>query len=215
MTMTTDYTDHTGRTARYLDDLARLLDPLDPLERAEVLDTVREHLDSMIAELDEEPTDADIDRILTSLGTPGQVAEAALADWTNRSASPTAPAPEQRPALSRAWVPPVALAAIVLGSLTAPFILPVVILVAGIVLLCVSPLWSPGQKALGAIGIPAGLIPILIASLVVVQTSAGGPDQGLNAWAVIVPASAIASLAITAYVLVVGIRRATGWNRPD
>ncbi|WP_159620159.1 HAAS signaling domain-containing protein [Ruania rhizosphaerae] len=209
MTMTTD---HTGRTARYLDDLARLLDPLDPIERAEVLDTVREHLDSMIAELDQEPTDADIDRILTSLGAPGQVAEAALADWTNRTASSTTPAPQQRPALSRVWVPPVALAAIVLGSLSAPFLVPILVLVAGVVLLCVSPLWSPWQKVLGAVGIPLGLVPVLLATLVVMRTTSAGEQESLNAWAVIVPASAILSLAITAYVLVVGIRRASRWE---
>ncbi len=209
MTMTTD---HTGRTARYLDDLARLLDPLDPIERAEVLDTVREHLDSIIAELDQEPTDADIDRILTSLGAPGQVAEAALADWTNRTASSTTPAPQQRPALSRVWVPPVALAAIVLGSLSAPFLVPILVLVAGVVLLCVSPLWSPWQKVLGAVGIPLGLVPVLLATLVVMRTTSAGEQESLNAWAVIVPASAILSLAITAYVLVVGIRRASRWE---
>ncbi len=209
MTMTTD---HTGRTARYLDDLARLLDPLDPIERAEVLDTVREHLDSIIAELDQEPTDADIDRILTSLGAPGQVAEAALADWTNRTASSTTPAPQQRPALSRVWVPPVALAAIVLGSLSAPFLVPILVLVAGVVLLCVSPLWSPWQKVLGAVGIPLGLVPVLLATLVVLRTTSAGEQESLNAWAVIVPASAILSLAITAYVLVVGIRRASRWE---
>ncbi|UFU05696.1 DUF1700 domain-containing protein [Ruania halotolerans] len=209
MTTTTD------RTSRYLDDLARLLDSLEPAERAEVLDSVREHIDTSLADLEGEPNEADVDRILSELGAPGAVAEAALADRSTSGAEytgPDRPAPK-RPALSRGWVPPVALLGIVLGALGAPLIVPVVALIAGIVLLCLSPLWQPGQKALGAIGIPLGLVPVLLALLIVTWAS-GGPDAGLNAWAVIVPAGAVLALAIAGYLLVVGVRRASRWELP-
>src|SRR5699024_4222357 len=68
------------RTARYQDDLARLLAALEPVQRARRLDGVREHIEAALGEVGQAPTDADVDRILGQLGSPGMVAEAALAE---------------------------------------------------------------------------------------------------------------------------------------
>src|SRR5699024_8207064 len=107
-------TDPIERTARYQDDLARLLAALEPVERAEVLDGVREHIDAALAEVGHAPTDADVDRILGERGSPGMVAEAALAE---RPGTPV-PGPAARgvdvalarfsASLAGRWVRPVA-----------------------------------------------------------------------------------------------------------
>src|SRR5699024_11036452 len=101
-----------ARTARLQDDLARLLAALEPVERAEVLDGVREHIDAALAEVGHAPTDADVDRILGQLGSPGMVAEAALAERPpaeGRSAVAAAPAGgDCREQLIGRWVPPTA-----------------------------------------------------------------------------------------------------------
>src|SRR5690625_1842108 len=107
-------TEPIARTARYQDDLARLLAALEPVERAEVLDGVREHIDAALAEVGHAPTDADVDRILGQLGSPGMVAEAALAERPAVEGAANGPsgvgaAPaggDWREQLMGRWVPP-------------------------------------------------------------------------------------------------------------
>lgn len=104
----------TDRTRQHLDDLARMLDALDPQERADVLDGVRDHVDSALGALGHEPTAADVDRVLAELGSPGDVAREALA-----GRAPVAPvvAPAAAwPALAGMWVPPTVVGLVLLGA---------------------------------------------------------------------------------------------------
>lgn len=105
------------RVGVYLDDVARRLTDLDPGERAEILAGLREHLAGALAEGPQPPTAADVGRVLDELGPPEDVAAAALADLDRGSAhGPRSSRPVGRsPVLSRAWMPAVVGALLVLG----------------------------------------------------------------------------------------------------
>ncbi|WP_277050706.1 HAAS signaling domain-containing protein [Ruania albidiflava] len=147
------------RTARYQDDLARLLAALEPVQRAEVLDGVREHIDAALAEVGHTPTDADVDRILGELGSPGMVAEAALAERPGVQV----PEPNDRvgPAggswreqLMGRWVPPVALLLLLVGGALMLWGFPLLLVAVGIVMVVASPLWVGREQLWAAIALP-------------------------------------------------------------
>ncbi len=114
---------------RYLADLERRLAAADPGERADILASVREHVESDLAMLDRPATSADVAAALESLGSVDTV----VAAWTpeDGGAAPGAPAPTRPTGLAVAagvlaalsviliWLPPVAgllgVAALVLG----------------------------------------------------------------------------------------------------
>jgi hypothetical protein len=88
---------------RYLQELTALLQGIDPVERAEVVEGVREHIDSSLAGGDR--TEDRVRAVLSELGPAATVAEEAHAD---RPASGVLLRSAMRPPLtSRAWVPPV------------------------------------------------------------------------------------------------------------
>lgn len=66
------------RRAAYLDDLGGLLRPLTALQRIEVVDGVRERIDSAVSDLGREPTDADMATILEGIGSVEDVAAGAV-----------------------------------------------------------------------------------------------------------------------------------------
>lgn len=91
--------------ARYLDDLARMLRDLEPGERAEVLAGVREHIEGALGDrrLDTpEDDDAAVAAVLTELGPPDAIAQAAYAD---RSGPAGGQGATRIPLTSRPWVP--------------------------------------------------------------------------------------------------------------
>lgn len=114
---------------RYLADLEHRLAAADPGERADILASVREHVESELAALDRPATSADVAAALEALGSVDTVAAA----WTpeDGGAAATAPAPTRPTGLAVAagvlaglcvlliWLPPVAgalgLVALVLG----------------------------------------------------------------------------------------------------
>lgn len=117
---------------RYLADLERRLAAADPGERADILASVRERVESDLAELDRPATPADVAAALEALGSVDTVAAA----WTPEDGS-VAPSPTGHTATTRTtglavaagvlaalsvlliWLPPVAgllgLAALVVG----------------------------------------------------------------------------------------------------
>ena len=157
---------------RYLGDLARMLDHLDPAARADVLAGVREHVDASLADLDRQPTDADVRRVLDDLGPAEDVAAAAYEDVsaTRPDPSPVAPSPvappagrpEQVPVLARGWVPLVVTLALtaVAGLVTvlllgapaegfaALMVLPILLTVPIAIVVVASPLWRGWATAL-------------------------------------------------------------------
>ncbi|WP_420111053.1 HAAS signaling domain-containing protein [Pseudactinotalea sp.] len=204
MTSTTD------RTTAYLDDLARMLGTLDPLERADVLDGVRDHVSSALGDLGREPSDADLDRIFADLGSPGDVAAAALADRAGSMLPPSG----QRPALSHAWVPPVATGLIFLGAAFGFLVLPVALLLAGLVLLWISPLWSAAEKVVGTILPVLGLGGFALSGLLLFHVEAGDSTGGVTPLGYLLIAAALAGLATLVLVAVRGGRRARRWGDP-
>jgi len=191
-------TDPIARTARYQDDLARLLAALEPVQRAEVLDGVREHIDAALAEVGHTPTDADVDRILGELGSPGMVAEAALAERPAAEGAAAAwlgAAPaggSWREQLMGRWVPPtVVIGLFLLGILS---LSPVFwfALAALILLLVLSGLWTVPEKVIGAVVPPIGLTVMTVGVL-----------TGLDRF--VIPGFVLAPIAI-AVLLVIGYR---------
>jgi len=83
--------------ARYLLDLDVLLEGIEPVERAEVVEGVREHIETSLSHTDR--NDSDVRAALDEVGPATAVAEEA---WTGR----TSPVPSPRPpGTSRAWLP--------------------------------------------------------------------------------------------------------------
>ena len=83
--------------ARYLHDLDVLLEGIEPVERAEVVEGVREHIETSLSHT--EGADSDVRTALDEVGPASAVAEEA---WAGR----TSPAPSSRlPWASRAWLP--------------------------------------------------------------------------------------------------------------
>jgi len=90
------YTAH-PLVARYLHDLDVLLQGIEPVERAEVVEGVREHIETSLSDTDR--ADSDVRAALDEVGPATAVAEEA---WTGR----TLPGPSPRPPVSsRAWLP--------------------------------------------------------------------------------------------------------------
>lgn len=214
-------TSRQDRTARYLDDLSRMLSGGEPSERAEVLDAVREHIDTSIADLGHAPSETELDRILGELGTPGAVAAEALAGQPFPDQAPMAPAgpgaavmyaPPPPPVLTRTWVPAVAVLLIAVGAIFGILVLPLGLLLAGIIMVCASPLWTPLEKVLGALIAPLCIVPAPFWGLLAFRVSSG-EEAALNAWAVIIPALLIAGLAILVLLWVRGSRRAAELDR--
>src|SRR5690625_1782721 len=211
-------TDPIERTARYQDDLARLLAALEPVERAEVLDGVREHIDAALAEVGHAPTDADVDRILGQLGSPGMVAEAALAE---RPGTPV-PGPAASgvdvalarfsSSLTGRWVPPVALLLLLVGGGLILWGYPLVLVAVGIVMVVASPLWVGGEKLWAAIALPLCSSMILGSMFVFHPTHISIGGIGLTTIGFFVFAAA--SLAILIALWFRGARRA-GRYRPE
>lgn len=114
---------------RYLDALSQRLAPADPADRLEIITGIREHIAARLAEGGSTP--ADVQRVLTELGSPDAVADQALPTTAPAQAAtpappvpptpptpratqpsqPTAPTPE--PVMARFWVVPTV--AILLG----------------------------------------------------------------------------------------------------
>lgn len=200
MTSTTD------RTAAYLDDLARMLAELDPAERADVLDGVRDHVSSALGDLGHEPSDADLDRVFAELGSPGDIAAAALADRSAPRAQNSA-----RPVLSHAWVPPVATGLIFLGAVLGILVLPVGLLIGGLVLLWISPLWTAVEKVLGTILPVLGLGGFALSGLLLFRVD-HGDAAGVTPLGYLFIAAALAGLVTLVLLAVRGARRVQNWT---
>lgn len=150
--------------AAYLADLSREAERLDDSGRHELLDDVRSHIEVALAEA-ENPDRAEVTRILTALGEPREIVDAAAPEPPATSAIPAmstafAPAPEP-------WDPGppyplggreiVAIAMLLIG-----FVLAGVGWLAGVWLLWSSPRWTRRDKLLGTFVVPGGLAPLLL-----------------------------------------------------
>ncbi|NED97810.1 hypothetical protein G1H11_21150 [Phytoactinopolyspora alkaliphila] len=146
------------KVRRYLDELDAALAERGVVDRAEIVASIREHIESDLAE--REPSDDDVDRVLASLGDPLTIAAEACGSAEADGAESHAAAhrgslDERGPGmLAGSWVPAAVVALVMLSSVTLFFYLPVVTFLIGLVLLWASTLWTPWEKLLGTFVLP-------------------------------------------------------------
>lgn len=119
---------HSGLIEGYLEDLARRLEGLPPEDRMEVLDGVREHIDSALTELPD-PAEAKIQAVLAELGPPAAVAREAFAGRPGEFGAAAGGGTEgsrplTQPLASRGWVPVLVAVLQGLGILFAVVVIP-------------------------------------------------------------------------------------------
>lgn len=239
-----------ARADRYLEDLARMLTGLEPVQRADVLESVREHLDAAFAELGHEPSEQEVIALLNDLGPPSEVAAQAMeqqgtvspgqgppagvatspgdmlpgtalgpagaAPGASGVPGPTGAQPQQgtSPTLSGAWVPPLAVLSILVGSLFGVAVVPLLLLIGGIVLVCASTLWNVGQKVAACVVAPLGILPALpLAGLAAWQVQPG-ETTGVTASSVVIPLALLAGIGVLIWVWVSGARESTRRRNP-
>lgn len=195
----------TGQAERYLAEVGSALAARGVVDRAEIVAGLREHLEE--AAQDAAPGDTTaLDVALRELGDPQLIAAEAAADSTVQT---TAPAGRW----TSTWVPVVALGLVLVGTPLLVFVVPALLVVAGLVLLWGSSLWTLGEKAVASLAALAPGTVLWIALSVVtgvelcttettgqdvqtVCTSDGGGAGGI-ALSVALAAVAIAGLVIT------------------
>jgi hypothetical protein len=132
----------------YLRRLDLATSHLPPDERTDILEGIRSHLLTVMAEAE---TEADVHRALDALGSPEEIV-----------GSPP-PAPQAPPRFQMPQLPPPGSArgaleiVAVIFLLAGAFIIPVIGWVVGVVLLWVSKAWTTGEKWLGTLVLPGGL----------------------------------------------------------
>lgn len=138
---------------RYLVELDHLLTYADPDERADVLASVREHIEAALAEQAAQGRAPDVAAVLAGLGSPEQVAGGVRGD--GRPVSPTPPGVAPRTtALTGTWVAPVACLLLIVGALGGILIAPLALWVGGAILMAASPLWTTREKVLALVVSP-------------------------------------------------------------
>lgn len=154
-----------ARIERYVAALDRAMAAAPADERAEVVAGVREHIEAALADRPD-PTDAEVDAVLRQLGDPVVIAGDAVPDATR-----VPPPPAARPALAERWVPTAVVAMIGAGFALFFLALPLLLVLAGVVLLWMSPLWSRAEKLVGT------LVPLAsIVVLAVLTAGSGAPS---------------------------------------
>jgi hypothetical protein len=105
--------------------------------------------------------------VLAVLGSPEQVAGAVRGGtpggvgWVGASGAAGAPGGS---GLSAAWVPPVACLLLIVGGIGGVLVAPLVLWLAGAILLAASPLWRTREKILGLVLSPVGGMVALVAT---------------------------------------------------
>ncbi|MGV8978246.1 MAG: HAAS signaling domain-containing protein [Cellulomonas sp.] len=164
-------TDSAHLVTRYLDELDHLLTHADPDERADVLASVREHIEAALAEQTAQGRTPDVAVVLAGLGSPEQVAGEVRGrapgdiGWVGTPGVVALGAQGGAAGLSAAWVPPVACLLLLIGGLGGFLIFPLVLWLGGAILLVASPLWRTREKILGVVLSPVGGLVALVATV--------------------------------------------------
>ena len=146
---------------RYLAELDRLLTHADPDERADVLASVREHIEAALAEQAAQGRAPDVAAVLAGLGSPEQVAGGVRGD--GHPVGPTPPGVASRAAaLSGTWVAPVACLLLIVGALGGIVFAPLLLWVGGAILMAASPLWTTREKVLALVVSPIGYLAVVV-----------------------------------------------------
>jgi uncharacterized membrane protein len=160
---------------RYLEELDAALSGLPAGERQMILGDITDHITSALAEHPAPITSADVDLVLTELGSPQAIVDEGI------GAGPaTPPVVSQRVSFSssRGYALMTVLI-LALGGVVLPFFGWIV----GVVFLWISRAWPIPAKIIGTLILPGGVLFILIMSLnpawiTVTGTSCSGPTSG-------------------------------------
>jgi hypothetical protein len=161
--------------------------------RAELRSDITEHLSSGLGE---RPTDADVRNLLQQLGSPQDIASAAMADVDPPLSAPLPPpgvplpgpsasesrfgvgAPPLPPPVAPAGTPsvwgPVEIIAVV-GLTAGMFVVPILGPIVGLVMAWISPSWTRREKAIatGLTALPLIAVIVLAAGLLAVSSTSG------------------------------------------
>ncbi|NEE03563.1 HAAS signaling domain-containing protein [Phytoactinopolyspora halotolerans] len=133
---------------RYLAEVDAALTERGVVDRADIVASLREHIESALGEDPASPED--VDEVLASLGDPLAIA----AEASTETPRYVVAARDSRRWVAP-WIPAAVVALVMVGALTWVFYLPILVLLAGVVLLWGSALWTPGEKLLGTLLLPA------------------------------------------------------------
>jgi uncharacterized membrane protein len=139
-----------GTVDRYLHDLDQELRDLPPARRRELLEEIREHIDSALSE-SPQGGEADVRNVLDRLGEPSDIAEEARERFGIRRAK-------------RGVREVLALILLPIGGF-----LWLVGWVAGAVLLATSNVWTSREKVIGLLVVPGGLLPAFLFAMTPVR----------------------------------------------
>ena len=150
---------------RFLADLEVSAAGLSVDDRFELISDIRGHLDEA---LPPDATDEQVSAVLTSLGSPADIASAAgIANWPPPSVA-SAPQPFVKPEPRIDTKSMFGLLGMGIGWLILPIIGPII----GAVLIATSDRWSRTRKTIGIVAmLPLALLPIAGASLTIVMRS--------------------------------------------
>ena len=150
-----------GTVDRYLHDLDRELQDLPASRRRELVDEIREHIDSALAE-SATGQESDVRNVLERLGEPEDIAEEARQRF---GISRTKPGIKET----------LALVLLPIGGI----VIPVLGWVAGAVLLIASNVWTSREKVIGMLLVPGGLLPAVLLLMLPGRTCSAVEFQGV------------------------------------
>lgn len=202
----------------YLAELDAALQARGAGDRTEIVDSIREHIESALSD---EASSDEVAQVLRDLGDPLAVAADAGEPQPAPKSEPPSPKAGTREPLTQTWVPAVVVLLTAVSALGAVFILPAIATLAGAVMLWMSALWTKTEKWLGTLLLPLpGLIfsVIGVASVVggdTVSDTAGDPDPSFTSMTLIndvgvwaLPASAVLAIVVGVLLVKRGLRRA-------
>jgi hypothetical protein len=156
---------------RYLAELDRLLTHADPDERADVVASVREHIEAALAEQTASGRVPDVAAVLAGLGSPEQVAGGVRGDGRPAGTTPLVVA-ARAATLTGTWVAPVACLLLIVGALGSIVFVPLLLWVGGAILMAASPLWTTREKVLALVVSPIGWLAVVVGATVSLRTMA-------------------------------------------
>lgn len=175
---------------RYIHDLAIALAGIPADEREDVIAGVREHIEDSLADIDD-PGTGDVERVLTSLGDPAEIAADARGRWGLPGTGPisqasrpavgtSGTASQSVPLLTREWVPVGVMGSFILAAfatwLAGPSI-GVLLWLGGLAALVASPLWSVAEKVIGTLWFGGLPIAVAMAGFVLGTTGVTGRPE--------------------------------------
>ena len=174
--MTMPDTHHQPLVADYLSRLDAAADRLPADQRAELVEGIREHLDSALTGVDQ-TNEAQIQAVLDRLGAPEEIVAAAVEGEPPSWSGPTAGGAQAAPAHGGSGIGVREIFAVILLPIGG-FILPVLGWFIGLVLLWTSDRWTFRDKLIGTFVWPGGYLLPFVFGLSATRVCSTDPSTG-------------------------------------